>query len=79
MEITKFIVSARAQSYGDFSTYHSQLSRRLLKCRRRLGIATRNRGKYNKKDDVTAEKIKEDNEYVLFDVLTLYDPADANA
>jgi signal recognition particle subunit SRP68 len=63
MDITKFIVTARAQSYGDFSTYHAQLSRRLVKCRKRLGIATRNRGKYSNKDDVTSKDIKENKEY----------------
>jgi len=66
MDITKFIVSARAQSYGDFSAYHAQLSRRLLRCRKRLGIATKSRGKYSKKDEVTAENVKENKEYDFF-------------
>jgi len=64
MDITKFVVSGRAQAFGDNAVYRGQLSRRLLKSRKKLGIATRNRGKYQKKDEVTAEQIRENPEYV---------------
>lgn len=65
MDITKFVVSGRAQAFGDNAAYRAQLSKRLLKCRRRLGIATKPRAKFQKRDDVTAEQIKEKPEYVL--------------
>ena len=63
MDITKFVVSGRAQTFGDNAAYRSQLSRRLLKCRQRLGITTKPRAKFQKKDDVTAEQIKANPEY----------------
>ncbi|PKS08781.1 hypothetical protein jhhlp_003390 [Lomentospora prolificans] len=64
MDITKLVVSGRSQAFGDNAVYRAQLSRRLLKSRKKLGIATKNRGKYQKKDEVTAEQIKENPEYV---------------
>lgn len=64
MDITCFVTSSRAQAFGDNSVYAAQLSRRLLKCRKRLGIQTKNRGKYTKKADVTAESIGRNTEYV---------------
>lgn len=59
MEITSYIVQGRDQAllYGDYSTYHAQLSKRLLSSRKKLSIATRNRGKFQKKNDVTAEEV----------------------
>lgn len=63
MDITKFVVSGRAQAFGDNAAYRAQLSKRLLKCRRRLGVATKPRAKFQKRDDVTAEQIKEKPEY----------------
>lgn len=63
MDITKLVVSGRSQAFGDNSVYRGQLSRRLLKSRKKLGIATRNRGKYQRKDEITAEQIKEKPEY----------------
>lgn len=50
--------------YGDYSTYHAQLAKRLLSSRKKLGIATKNRGKFQKKDEVSAENIAENHEYV---------------
>lgn len=59
MDITSFVVQGRDQAllYGDHSTYHSQLSKRLLNARKKLGIATRNRGKYQKRDKVTPDDV----------------------
>lgn len=59
MDITKFVVSGRAQTFGDNAAYRAQLSKRLLKCRRRLGIATKPRAKFQARNDVTPEQIKE--------------------
>lgn len=67
MDITNFVVSGRAQTFGDNAAYRAQLSRRLLKCRQRLGIATKPRAKFQARDDVTAEQIKEKPEYVSSD------------
>lgn len=66
MDITKFVVSGRTQTFGDNAAYRAQLSKRLLKCRRRLGVATKPRAKFQKRDDVTAEQIKEKPEYAPF-------------
>ena len=42
MDITSFVVQGRDQAllYGDYSTYHAQLTKRLLNSRKKLGIAT---------------------------------------
>lgn len=68
MDITKFVVSGRdaALLYGDYGTYQAQLGKKLLNCRKKLGISTRNRGKFQRRDDVTPEQIAEQNEYVVF-------------
>lgn len=65
MDITKLVVSSReaALLYGDYSTYRRQLSGKLLKCRKKLSIATRNRGKFHPRPQVTAEQIAENHEY----------------
>ena len=64
MDITKLVVSSRAALlYGDYSTYRRQLSGKLLKCRKKLSIATRNRGKFHPRPQVTAEQIAENHEY----------------
>lgn len=65
MDITDFVVQGRDKAllYGDYSTYHSQLAKRLLNSRKKLGIATKNRGKFTKKNSVTAEEIGEKREY----------------
>lgn len=62
MDITSFVVSARNQAllYGDYSTYHSQLARKLHNARKKLNLANKNRGKFTKKSPVTAEQIAED-------------------
>ncbi|KAJ3503485.1 hypothetical protein NM208_g16505 [Fusarium decemcellulare] len=72
MDITKFVVQGRDQAllYGDYSTYHGSLAKRLLSCRRKLGIVTKNRGKFHEHDKVTAEKVAENNEYVHLLLLT---------
>ncbi|KAL9943515.1 hypothetical protein ACHAQF_004012 [Verticillium nonalfalfae] len=73
MDITKFVVSGRdaALLYGDYATYQTQLGKKLLNCRKKLGIVTRNRGKFQKKDDVTAEQIAQNREYGL-DLPTIF-------
>ncbi|KAK2696523.1 hypothetical protein QWA68_004619 [Fusarium oxysporum] len=72
MDITKFVVQGRDQAllYGDYSTYHKSLSKKLLSCRKKLNIATKNRGKFHDHDKVTAEKIAENHEYVHLLLLT---------
>ncbi|KAI2611956.1 Cupredoxin [Hypoxylon sp. NC1633] len=72
MDITSFVVSARNQAllYGDYSTYHRQLTQKLHNCRKRLNIATKNRGKFISKDKVTAEKVAENIEYLHLQLLT---------
>ncbi|KAK1596315.1 signal recognition particle protein [Colletotrichum navitas] len=72
MDITKFVVSGRdaALLYGDYATYQNQLAKKLLNSRKKLGIATRNRGKFSKKGDVTATQIAENHEYIHLLLLT---------
>lgn len=75
MDITSFVVASRNQAllYGDYSTYHKQLGKKLLSCRKRLNIAVRNRGKFSKKGDyreITAEQIAEDHDYLHLILLT---------
>lgn len=67
MDITKFVVSSREKAllYGDYATYRSQLSGKLLKCRKKLNIATKNRGKFHPKAPVTPEQIAENHEYAM--------------
>ncbi|KAK0641531.1 hypothetical protein B0T16DRAFT_431279 [Cercophora newfieldiana] len=72
MDITKTIVSLReaALLYGDYGTYHKQLSKKSLNCRKKLSIATKNRGKFQNKDTATAEQIAENHEYLRLQLLT---------
>ncbi|KAK1759273.1 hypothetical protein QBC47DRAFT_371455 [Echria macrotheca] len=72
MDITKLVVSSReaALLYGDYRTYHSQLSKKLLNCRRKLNIATKHRGKFQPKAAVTAQQISENHEYLRLQLLT---------
>ncbi|KAI8960712.1 Cupredoxin [Daldinia sp. FL1419] len=72
MDITNFVVSARNQAllYGDYATYHKQLVKKLHKCRKRLNIVTKNRGKFTKKDPITAENLSENREYLHLQLLT---------
>jgi signal recognition particle subunit SRP68 len=67
MDITNFVVTGRdsALLYGDYATYQGQLAKKLLNCRKKLNVATKNRGKYHKKDQVTAEQIGGNHEYVV--------------
>jgi signal recognition particle subunit SRP68 len=75
MDITNFVVSSRnaALLYGDYSTYHRQLAKKLLSCRKKLNISTRNRQKFTKKTDfreVTAKQIAENHVYLHLLLLT---------
>ncbi|KAM5348083.1 hypothetical protein ACJ41O_007907 [Fusarium nematophilum] len=72
MDITKFVVQGRDQAllYGDYSTYHGSLAKRLLSCRKKLGIVTRNRGKFRNHPRVTPEEVAQNQEYVHLLLLT---------
>ncbi|CAM1511419.1 Fc.00g089320.m01.CDS01 [Cosmosporella sp. VM-42] len=72
MDITKFIVEGRDKAllYGDYSTYHQQLTKRLVSSRKKLGITTKNRGKFQNNREFTAEDIAHDREYVYLNLLT---------
>jgi hypothetical protein len=74
MDITKLVVSLREKAllYGDYSTYWSQLSGKLLNCRKKLNIATKSRGKFNPKTPVTPEQIAENHEYVTAQLISLF-------
>jgi len=64
MDITSFAIGNRESALliGDYSTYRSQLSRKLLAIRKRLGRATPKNAKFQQKPPVTAEDIKKNNE-----------------
>ncbi|KAL6914049.1 hypothetical protein FSST1_011809 [Fusarium sambucinum] len=72
MDITKFVVQGRDQAllYGDYSTYHKSCTKRLLSCRKKLGISTKNRGKFRDHERITAEHIAQNHEYVHLLLLT---------
>ncbi|KAI5463323.1 signal recognition particle, 68 kDa subunit [Mariannaea sp. PMI_226] len=72
MDITNFIVKTREQSllYGDYAIYHSRLSKKLLNYRKKLGIATKNRGKFHPKTEITPEEIAQNQGYVHLLILT---------
>ncbi|KAK3353140.1 hypothetical protein B0T25DRAFT_456841 [Lasiosphaeria hispida] len=72
MDITKFVVSSREKAllYGDYASYRTQLAGKLLNCRKKLNIATKNRGKFHPKAQVTAEQISENREYLHLQLLT---------
>ncbi|KAK3318595.1 hypothetical protein B0H66DRAFT_591288 [Apodospora peruviana] len=72
MDITKLVVSSRekAMLYGDYSTYRSQLAGKLLNCRKKLRIATKNRGDYKPKPPITPEQIAGDHGYLHLQLLT---------
>lgn len=65
MDITKFVTDYRESAFliGDYNTYHEQLSRRLRIVNKKLGRATPKNAKYAAKAPVTAEDIKNNNEY----------------
>ena len=64
MDITNFVVQGRDKAllYGDYSSYHAQLSKRILSTRKKLGTVTKNRGKFQKKDEVKAQDIAQNHE-----------------
>jgi len=66
MNITHSIVSERDRALlaGDYSSYHSQATRRIHNLRRRLGASNRGR-KYNPKGPVTADNVAQNAEYSL--------------
>ncbi|KAH8880632.1 hypothetical protein GQ53DRAFT_736546 [Thozetella sp. PMI_491] len=72
MDITQFIVSLREKAllYGDYATYRSQLTKKLLNSRKKLNIATKSRGKFHPKAEVTAEQIASNHEYLHLQLLT---------
>ncbi|KAK1780084.1 hypothetical protein QBC45DRAFT_409653 [Copromyces sp. CBS 386.78] len=72
MDITKFVVSHRENAllYGDYATYRAQLSRKLLNSRKKLNIATKSRGKFHPKAQITAEQISDNHEYLHLALLT---------
>ncbi|KAI9886687.1 MAG: hypothetical protein M1823_001531 [Watsoniomyces obsoletus] len=72
MEITKYIITKRNEALlrGDHAAYRAQLSRRLLKVRRRLGRTAGKSRKYTAAGVVTAGDIVGNNEYVYLVLLT---------
>jgi signal recognition particle subunit SRP68 len=66
MDITNFVVSARNQAllYGDYTTYHRLLAKKLHNVRKKLNIVTKNRNKFSKKPAVTPEQLAGNHEYV---------------
>ncbi|KAI0544478.1 Cupredoxin [Xylaria curta] len=72
MDITNFVVSARNQAllYGDYTTYHRLLAKKLHGSRKKLNIATKNRSKFVKRDPVTAQQIAENHGFLHLILLT---------
>ncbi|ORY62949.1 signal recognition particle protein [Pseudomassariella vexata] len=72
MDITNFVLAARNQAllYGDYSTYHRLLTKKLHNCRKKLKLTSKNRSKFVKKGPVAAEQIAEDHEYLRLVLLT---------
>lgn len=66
MDITNFIVSCRngALLLGDYGVYRTQLSRRILTVRRKLGRTSPKGRKYTSKAPVTADDVANNQEYV---------------
>jgi signal recognition particle subunit SRP68 len=66
MNITNSVVSERDRALlaGDYSSYHSQATRRIHNLRRRLGASNRGR-KYNPKAPVTPDNVAQNAEYLL--------------
>ena len=65
MDITSFVAAQRdsALLLGDYSTYRSQLSRRLLSVRKSLGRTTPKTAKYAPKAPITSEDIGRNHAY----------------
>ncbi|KAI1820764.1 signal recognition particle 68 kDa protein [Xylaria intraflava] len=72
MDITNFVVSARNQAllYGDHTTYHRLLAKKLRTLRKKLDLVTKNRAKFIKKGPVTAEQIAENHDFLRLVLLT---------
>ncbi|KAI0531744.1 Cupredoxin [Xylaria digitata] len=72
MDITNFVVSARNQAllYGDYTTYHRLLAKKLHTSRKKLNIVTKNRSKFTKRGPVTAQQIAENHEFLYLILLT---------
>ncbi|KAI1432799.1 hypothetical protein GGR50DRAFT_672176 [Xylaria sp. CBS 124048] len=72
MDITNFVVSARNQAllYGDHTTYHRVLVKKLHTLRKRLDLVTKNRAKFTKKGPVTAEQIAENFDFLRLVLLS---------
>ncbi|KAI1122139.1 hypothetical protein F5Y10DRAFT_81313 [Nemania abortiva] len=72
MDITTFVVSARSQAllYGDYTTYHRLLVKKLHTARKKLNIVTKNRSKFTKRGPITAEQIAEDHGFLHLVLLT---------
>jgi len=65
MDITSFVATQRdsALLLGDYSTYRSQLSRRLLSVRKSLGQTTPKTAKYAPKAPITSKDIGRNHAY----------------
>ncbi|KAI0017519.1 hypothetical protein F4780DRAFT_589806 [Xylariomycetidae sp. FL0641] len=72
MDITDFVVSTRNQAllYGDYTTYHKLLAKKLRNSRKKLGLVTKNRSKFSKKELPAAEQVSENHEYLYLLLLT---------
>ena len=64
MDITDFIISQREKALliGDYASYRTQLSRRLLVVRKKLHYTSTKGKKYAARPPVTAEDIAENHE-----------------
>lgn len=73
MDITKFVHENRDRAFlvGDYTTYRSQLSKQLLKLRRRLGRSTpKNQKTPSTKNPITAADIANNHGFVQLQLLT---------
>lgn len=73
MDITNFILSARNQAllYGDYTTYHRLLAKKLHTSRKKLNIVNKNRSKFTKRGPVTADQLAENHEFLHLTLLTV--------
>lgn len=72
MDITNFVTAQREKALlvGDYGSYRTSLSRRLLTVRKKLGRASPKGRQYAPKAPITAGDIASNNEFV-FVLLTL--------
>ncbi|CCU74223.1 signal recognition particle 68 kDa protein [Blumeria hordei DH14] len=72
MDITNFVFSGRAQAklYGDWASYRTQLSNKIQKLRKKLGIATRPRAKFDSRAAITSSDIGRDHGFCHLLLLT---------